>query len=298
MITLRQAIGEAERRGAAIGHFNISDLAALKAIFESARELNVPVIIGTSEGEREFIGVRQAVALVKSLREEFDYPIYLNADHTYSFEKVKEAIDAGYDAVIFDGTELSLLDNIATAKKCVEYARSVNPEIIVEVELGFIGKSSKVLDAIPEGVQLGEEFLTKPEEAARFIMETGADLLAPAVGNIHGMLSGGHDPALNITRVSEVRAACGVPLVLHGGSGNSPEDFTLAIKAGVRIVHINTEIRVAWRRGLENALKNDPKQVAPYKILPGAIDEVKKVVMEKLRLFNQIKGDVMEISLL
>src|SRR3989344_8090484 len=112
MITLKQAISEAERMGVAIGHFNISDLAALKAIFESARELKVPVIIGTSEGEREFVGVCQAVALVKSLREEYDYPIFLNADHTYSFEKVKEAIDAGYDAVIFDGTELTLTDNI------------------------------------------------------------------------------------------------------------------------------------------------------------------------------------------
>lgn len=286
MKTLRQTIQEAEEKKVAIGHFNISDLAALKAIFESARELNVPVIIGTSEGERGFIGVRQAVALVASLREEYDYPIFLNADHTYSFEKVKEAIDAGYDAVIFDGTELSLADNIATTKKCVEYARSVNPEIVVEAELGFIGKSSKVLDKIPEGVQLGEEFLTKPEEAAQFIKGTGADLLAPAVGNFHGMLSGGHDPALNIKRVKEIREAAGVPLVLHGGSGNSPEDFIEAIKVGVRIVHINTEIRVAWRRGLEKGLTENPKEVAPYKILPSAVESVKKVVMEKLKLFN------------
>ncbi|OGZ53494.1 MAG: tagatose-bisphosphate aldolase [Candidatus Ryanbacteria bacterium RIFCSPLOWO2_01_FULL_48_26] len=288
MKTLRQVIQEAEKRKVAIGHFNISDLAALKAIFESARELSVPIIIGTSEGEREFIGVRQAAALVRSLREEYDYPIYLNADHTYSFEKVKEAIDAGYDAVIFDGTELSLNDNVAITKKCVAYARKVNPEIVVEAELGFIGKSSKVLDKIPEGVKLGEEFLTKPDEAAKFIQETEADMLAPAVGNIHGMLSGGHDPALNIKRIKEIREAAGVPLVLHGGSGNSPDDFVEAIKAGVRIVHINTEIRVAWRRGLENALKNNPKEVAPYKILPFAAEEIKKVVMEKLKLFSGI----------
>ena len=260
MKTLRQVIKEAEENKVAIGHFNISDLAALKAIFEAARELKVPVIIGTSEGEREFIGVRRAAALIKSLREEYDYPIFLNADHTYSFGKVKEAIDAGYDAVIFDGTELAFTDNVATTKKCVEYARSVNPEIVVEAELGFIGKSSKILDAIPEGVKLGEEFLTKPDEAAEFIKETGADLLAPAVGNIHGMLSGGRDPALNIKRVGEIRKAAGVPLVLHGGSGNSPEDFIEAIKAGVRIVHINTEIRVAWRRGLEEFLKSNPKE--------------------------------------
>jgi len=288
MKTLREIIADADKKKVAIGHFNISDIVALKAIFESARELKVPVIIGTSEGEREFVGVRQAVALVKSLREEYDHPIFLNADHTYSFEKVKEAIDAGYDAVIFDGTELTLTDNIRATKKCVEYARSVNPEIVVEAELGFIGKSSKLLDKIPEGVNLGKEGLTKPEEAAQFIQETGADLLAPAVGNMHGMLKDMPDPRLDISRIVEVRQAAGVPLVLHGGSGNSPEDFTEAIKAGVRIVHINTEIRVAWRKGLEEFLKNNPKEVAPYKILPSALHAVKKVVTEKLKLFSGI----------
>src|SRR3989344_7755257 len=149
MKTLREIIADADKKKVAIGHFNISDIVALKAIFESARELKVPVIIGTSEGEREFVGVRQAVALVKSLREEYDHPIFLNADHTYSFEKVKEAIDAGYDAVIFDGTELTLTDNIATTKKCVEYAKNCGRDVIVEGELGFFGQSSKGLDAIP-----------------------------------------------------------------------------------------------------------------------------------------------------
>ncbi len=288
MKTLREILKNAEKQKVAIGHFNISDLAALKAIFESARELNVPILIGTSEGEREFIGVRQAAALVKSLREEYEYPIFLNADHTYSFEKVKEAIDAGYDAVIFDGTELPLKDNVATTKKCVEYAKKCGRDVVVEGELGFIGKSSKVLDQIPEGVRIGEEFLTKPSEAAEFVQETGVDLLAPSVGNIHGMLSGGHDPALNIKRIQEGRETAGVPLVLHGGSGNSPEDFVGAIKAGVRIVHINTEIRVAWKKGLEEFLKNNPKEVAPYKILPAAVEGVKKVVVEKLKLFNGI----------
>src|SRR3989344_5616156 len=214
MKTLREIIADADKKKVAIGHFNISDIVALKAIFESARELKVPVIIGTSEGEREFVGVRQAVALVKSLREEYDHPIFLNADHTYSFEKVKEAIDAGYDAVIFDGTELTLTDNIRATKKCVEYARSVNPEIVVEAELGFIGKSSKLLDKIPEGVNLGKEGLTKPEEAAQFIQETGADLLAPAVGNMHGMLKDMPDPRLDISRIVGVRQAAGGRVLL------------------------------------------------------------------------------------
>src|SRR3989344_504090 len=105
MQTLRKLIADAENRKVAVGHFNISDTEGLSAVFNAARKLNLPVIIGTSEGERDFIGVTRAVALVKSLREEFDYPIFLNADNTYSFDRVKEAIDAGYDSVIFDGTK-------------------------------------------------------------------------------------------------------------------------------------------------------------------------------------------------
>ncbi len=117
--SLRDCIKQAEEKKIAIGHFNISNLEALWAIFNAARALDLPVIIGLSEGERDFVGVRQAVALVKSFKEEFNYPIFLNADHTYSFERVKEVIDVGYDAVIFDGGKLPFEENVAATKKCV-----------------------------------------------------------------------------------------------------------------------------------------------------------------------------------
>jgi fructose-bisphosphate aldolase, class II len=246
------------------------------------------VIIGTAEGERNFIGTKQAVALIKSLREEYDYPIFLNADHTYSFDKVKEAVDAGYDAVIFDATNLSFEENIKITKQCVDYAKSVNPDILVEAELGFIGSSSKVLDEIPEGVKITEEFLTKPEEAKKFVLETGIDMLAPAIGNIHGMLKGGKDPALNIQRIKEIKEAVGIPLVLHGASGNSSLDIKESIKAGMAIVHINTEIRVAFRKGLVKSLQENPDEVAPYKYMKEAVKSVGAVVEEKLKLFSNL----------
>ena len=290
MQTLRQSITDAAQKKIAIGHFNISNLEALRGIFNAAQKLSLPVIIGTSEGEREFIGVKQAVALVKSLRDEYDYPIFLNADHTYSVEKVKEAIDAGYDSVIFDGAKLSLEENIAATKECVTYAREVSRatgrDVLVEGELGYIGQSSKVLDAVPEGVDLTETSLTSPEDAERFVKETGVDLLAPAVGNFHGMLRGGVDPKLNIERVAAIRAAAGVPLVLHGGSGNSAEDFSAAIHSGASIVHINTEIRLAYRDALKFALQENPEEIAPYKILKPAMAAVEKVVEMKLKTFN------------
>lgn len=285
--TLRETIVAAEAKGIAIGHFNISDSQGFWGVVKGARALGVPVIIGVSEGERDFIGVRQIASMVKSLREDSGQPpVYLNADHSYSFERTKEAIDAGFDAVIFDGAKLSFEENARIAKQCVDYARSVNPEVVVEAELGYIGTSSKVLDAIPEGVSL--ENLTTREDAKRFVEETGIDLFAPSVGNIHGMLRNIPEPRLNIERIKEIRAAAGAPLVLHGGSGTSDEDFVLAIKAGISIIHINTEIRVAYRNALAKYLTENPNEIAPYKFAKTSVDAIAEVVERRLRLFNMI----------
>ncbi|MFA6226896.1 MAG: class II fructose-bisphosphate aldolase [Candidatus Paceibacterota bacterium] len=286
MKTLREYVKEAQENGVAIGHFNISNLETLRGIFNSARKLNLPVIIGTAEGERKFIGTKQAVALVKSLREEYNYPIFLNADHTYTVEGVKECIDAGYDAVIFDAANVSYEENVKLTKECVEYAKKCGRDVLVEAELGFIGQASQILDKIPEGVRISEEFLTTPELAQKFVKDTGIDMLAPAVGNIHGMLKGGKDPALNIKRVGEINTVAGVPLVLHGASGNSAEEIKEAIKSGMAIVHINTEIRSAFRKTLEKELAEKPNEVAPYKYMDGAVSAVEEIVTEKLKIFN------------
>jgi fructose-bisphosphate aldolase class II len=287
MNTLRDLIASAKQNKIAIGHFNVSTLDGIWAIADAAKELDVPVIVGVSEGERDYVGVKQAVAVVKSIREERGQPIFLNADHTYSFERVKEAIDAGYDAVIFDGAKLPLDENIEIAKKCVEYARASGRDVLIEGELGFIGTSSKILDAIPEGAVVGDAAMTKPEDAARFVRETGVDLLAPAVGNIHGVVRGG-DPALNAKRVKEISEAADISLVLHGASGNTADDIAKCVKSGIAIVHVNTELRIAYRAGLMKSLSENPDEVSPYKYLkPGKL-AMQKVVMEKLRIFNSI----------
>lgn len=296
MKTLREYIQWADEKGVAIGHFNISNLEGLHGIFNGAKKLSdevgyqIPIIIGVSEGEEDFVDTEMARDMVNSIRDEHNYPIFLNADHHYSFERVKKAIDAGFDAVIIDAVKLPLDENIALTKKCVEYAKKVSREtgrdILVEAELGFIGQSSKILDEIPDGVS--EETMTKPEEAKYFVENTGVDLLAPSVGNVHGMVKSGN-PRLHPERVKAIRDACGVPLVLHGGSGTMDEDFTNCIKNGIDIVHINTEIRVAYKNALEEHLKNNPDEVAPYKFLSGAVSAVSDVVYKRLKLFNNIK---------
>lgn len=285
MTNLRKIIEDAEKRKVAVGHFNISDIATLNAICGAARELDLPVIIGVSEGEREFIGTKKAAALIHSLRDD-GYPVFLNADHTYSLDKIKEAVAAGYDAVIFDGAKLPLEENIKKTREVVDYVKSANPGVLVEAELGYIGVSSKLLEVIPEGAAIEERDLPTADDAARFVKETGIDLLAPAVGNIHGMLKNVPNPNLNIKRIAEIRQTSGVPLVLHGGSGLADDQFVKAIQAGISVVHINTELRLAWRQGIEKALKDSPEEITPYKLLPGAVEAVRKIVLKRLKLFN------------
>jgi len=286
MQTLRECIQEMEEKKVAIGHFNISDIVGFWAVVGAAKNLNLPVIIGVSEGERDFLGVRQAKALVDTLKAE-ERPVFLNADHTYSVDRVKEIVDAGFDAAIIDGAEKSFEENVAMTKESVTYKNSVRPEMIIEGELGFIGKSSKILDAIPEGAGFTDEMMTKPEEAREFVEQTGVDLFAPAVGNIHGMVKGG-DPKLNIARIREIKEATRMPLVLHGGSGNTDQEFKNAIQAGISIIHINTEIRLAYKQALQKTFSENPDEIAPYKFLRPAISAMQVVVERRLRLFANL----------
>jgi fructose-bisphosphate aldolase class II len=283
MKTIKEALAWAEENQVALGHFNFSSLDGLRAIANAAKELGVPVLVGVSEGEEDFVGLQNAVDTVRNFREELGIPIFLNADHHYSFEKVKEAIDNGYEMVIVDGANLPFEENVALTKKVVEYAKEKGGKTLVEGEIGFIGKSSKIIDAIPEGVSSAT--MTNSEEAKNFIYETGIDLLAPSVGNIHGMIKGGN-PALDIERIASLNEASSVPLVLHGGSGISDEDFRSAIKAGIRVIHINTELRVAYTKAIKLFLAENPDETTPYKILKQGELGMQKVVTERLKLFS------------
>jgi fructose-bisphosphate aldolase, class II len=283
MQTLREYIQEAQAQKKAVGHFNFSNLEGLYAIARAAKTLGVPVIAGTSEGEEEAVGTKEAVALVHTMREDLGIAIFLNADHHYSFTTVKRAIDAGYDSVIFDGANLSLEENIKQSKQCVEYARASGRDVIVEVELGYIGQSSKLLDEIPKGV----EMVTDPKDAIKLMTESGADMLAPAVGNFHGMLKHADKPRLNIECIKTLKEEVQVPMVLHGGSGEEA-DFASAIEAGICVVHVNTELRRAYTDALKTYLANNPEDIAPYKYGTNASLAMEHVVQEKLKIFNRL----------
>ena len=286
MKSLRDSLAEAARKGTAIGHFNVSDLVGLNAVAAAARRLEVPVLIGTSEGERAFIGVRQVASVVRSIRDEYDVPIFLNGDHTHSLAKAEEAARAGYDMIGFDGSTLVFEENVRQTKQAVEAVKSINPDIVVEGELGYIGSGSEIHDTVPELI------FTKPDEAREFAEAAGVDVLAPAVGNMHGLLAtmvrGEAKKHLDIERIAQIKAATGMPLTLHGGSGTDDDDFRRAIEAGMTIVHISTELRLAWRRGLEAAFAAEPDNLVPYQLFRKAREPIEEVVSKRLNLFSGV----------
>jgi fructose-bisphosphate aldolase, class II len=181
---------------------------------------------------------------------------------------------------------LPIEENVRQTKQAVEALKAINPSILVEGEIGDIGTGSEIHESSPDLAK----GLSTPEEAKQFVEATGVDILAPAVGNMHGMLrsmvQGQTKKLLDIERIAGIKQAAQVFLTLHGGSGTDDEDLRKAIAAGINIVHSNTELRVAWRHGLEVGLATQPDEVVPYKILPTALDSVKQVVASRLRLFK------------
>jgi fructose-bisphosphate aldolase, class II len=285
MSRLSEALRSAETRGVALGHFNFSELVVLQAAAGAARELRLPIVMGVSESERDFLGLHQAAALVHSLRDDGGLQIFLNADHTHSIDKAEAAAHAGFDMIVFDASQKSLEQNIAETRRAVEAIKSVRPEILVEGEVGYVGSGSEIHEKRPDNIRL-----TEPEEAREFITQTRVDLLAPSVGTTHGMLpgmiQGSERKRLDIPRIVAIKKAVALPLTLHGGSGTDDDDFRNAIRAGVTMIHINTELRVAWRNALQQSLNKNAASVAPYNLLPTVVKAVKAVVLARLKLFN------------
>lgn len=268
----------------AVGQFNVSNLEQIRAVCEAAAALKSPVILGTSEGERKFVGLRQITAVIRAWQEETELPIILNADHSKSFETAKAAADAGYTGIHFDGSELPYEENLKITKQVVEYVKSKNSEAIVEGELGRVPGGSQIHAKV---IELKESDFTDPDLAAQFVKETGIDSLAISYGNIHGVFGKGLEGTekLDIERLKAIRQKTDILLVLHGGSGIVNEEIRESIKNGIVKININTELRVAYINTLREVLGKSG-ETTPYKIWPAAIEMVKKIVEEKIKLFG------------
>lgn len=284
MYNLKILLQQALKEGWAVPHFNVSNLEQLKGVCEATRKLQAPLMIGTSEGERSFIGLAQAIALVNTYREEYHLPLFLNADHTTSVENAKKAIDAGYNSIHIDLSRKNFKENLIGTGEIVQYARTVRDDMSIEGELGYlVTESSRVYK---KKIFIDPATFTKPEEAARFVRITGIDRFAPAVGNLHGIAV--NKPKLDYKLITKLRAILPdhVAMVLHGGSGNSPAVFKKVIALGFNNIHISTELRLAYRKGLEQGLKENKNEVAPYKIAAPAIAAVQKVAEKYIRIFG------------
>ncbi|QQG42427.1 MAG: class II fructose-bisphosphate aldolase [Candidatus Giovannonibacteria bacterium] len=297
-MNLNDYLNKALKEGWATGHFNASESDQFRAICEAAleiskyRNIEIPAIIGTSEGEAKHLGYFEAVALRDAFRKELGTPVFLNSDHHKSVEAAKKAVDAGYDSIHIDLSAEPYEENVAGTKEIVEYAKNSaiggsasggkNFQISVEGELGYLRGESKIQK---EKITVKPEDLTNPDTAKNFISRTGVNRLAIAVGNIHGLSLG--EPTLDIERIKKIREAVpkNVALVLHGGSGIPDEQIKAAIGAGIANIHINTDIRVAYTMALREEFSKNPDEVAPYKFDSSAREAVKKIVKEKLILF-------------
>lgn len=288
MKNLREWFEKARAEEFALGAFNVDNLDIFKAIVTAAKNRKSPVIVEFSPGEVGYFGLANIIDLVYNTREELKIPIFLNFDHGKPVERVSEAIGAsgggrGFDEVHFDGSDLDFEKNISQIKSVVEAAHK--KDIVVEGEINKVGGSSELHE---EEIDLGElkKSYTNPDQAQKFITETGVDILAPVFGNIHGTFP--VQPDLDIELIGKIREVVGDKfLSLHGGSGIPAVQVHDAIKVGGIIkVNVNTELRVTYKQALEEKLGEKPDEYKIYDLMPDVIGAVAAVVEDKIDVFG------------
>lgn len=276
-VPAHELLAQADRDGYAVGAFNVNNMEILQAIMAAAREERSPVILQASQGAIKYAGIRFITALARVAAAEAGVPVALHLDHGPSFEQVMECIRFGFSSVMYDGSHLPLEENIAVTRQVVEAAHAVG----VSVE-GEIGR----LVGIEDNVQVSEleGALTNPDEARRFVEETGLDFVAVAIGSRHGFYKG--EPRLDFDRLAAIQKQVNVPIVLHGGSGIPEKHIERAIALGVRKINIDTELRDVFVRTAGKIMREKPDEIDPRKILGPAREQMKEKVREKIRLFG------------
>ena len=278
----QQLFERARSEGFAIGAFNAANLETIKAIVGAARRLSSPVMIEASDGEVNFIGKKQLIVLVRVFEQESGIPILLNLDHAPTKESVLEAIDAGFDYVHFDGSKLPYEENVEITKELAQRAHAKG--ILIEGEMDAITGSSA--DHTKEDVSAYQDaaLFSDPEKSRIFVEATGVDTFASFVGNAHGLYKG--EKRIDAARLQSIRAATPHTfLSLHGGSGIPDQDIRAAIADGVVKINVNSELRVTFRKALEEALAASDA-VAIYKLMPPVIESVQQIVENKIQLFG------------
>jgi len=282
LANLNDVLIPARKLGYAIGSFNIHNLETVQVVFDAATSLNQPVIIAFGEKVSHISDIQLIGKCVHTLANRTQIPIVLHLDHCKSIDFIVKAIQAGFTSVMYDGSSLPVAENIKNTSEVVRLAHAA--DITVEAELGSV-------PAEDTGQVIVEDQLTKPEEAKEFIEKTGCDALAIAIGTIHGNYVG--EPKIYHHRLKEIAKAVSIPLVLHGGSGNTEKDLKLAIEEGITKININTEISNAAVKKIKELFKEDFSD--HLSVLSDQIrNPMLEVIKEKMMLFLRDKATIKE----
>ena len=277
LVNFKEMLETAKKNHYAVPHFNINNLEWTKYILEECQELEVPVILGVSEGAAKYMGGYQTITgMVKGLISDLNItiPVCLHVDHGSSFEVCKKAIDAGFTSAMIDASRKELAENIKITKEVVDYAHERG--VTVEAEVGHIGGTEDNITSSVTNATL--------EECIEITEKTGIDALAPALGSVHGFYKG--EPNLDFERMSLINRSLPIPLVLHGGSGIPDDKIKKAIECGTSKINVNTELQAAWSAAVREFLNNDSEAYDPRKVIGSGEKAIKEKVREKVQLFS------------
>lgn len=277
LVTTKELLEHAQENKYAVGAFNVNNMEIVQAIIEAAEETQSPVILQASQGGLKYAGVEYIAGLGKIAAQKASVPVAIHLDHGTDFDQIMQCIRHGFTSVMIDASKFPLEENIAMTKKVIEVAHAVG--VSVEAELGKIGGTEDDIT-----VSDRDATFTDPEEAKRFVEETGVDSLAIAIGTAHGPYKG--EPKLDFDRLETIRKTIDTCIVLHGSSGVPEESIKKAVSMGVSKINIDTDVRMAFAKGVKDLLQSKPDEYDPRKIIGPAKEEMKKSIKEKMAMFG------------
>ena len=278
LYTGKSILDVANANNFAIPAFNISDWAMFNGIMDISEEKAAPVIIAIHPDEVSHI-TTDLIPAMHARAHRSSVPVAIHWDHGGSYEEIISAIKAGFTSVMIDASLLPFDENVALTRKVVDAAHAVG--IQVEGELGTIGAN----DSYGES-GAAEIIYTNPEGAVRFVEETGVDSLAIAIGTSHGLYPSDKNPELRHDLLEQIKAAVGIPLVLHGGSSNPDAELRRAVELGVNKINISSDIKVSYHNRMREILGTDQRLREPNAIQPAALEAMKATAAEKIELFG------------
>lgn len=274
LVNLNEVLKKAQKEKYAVGLFNTTDTDMLQAVIEAAEESNSPVILGTAEVLLPYGELKLIAPSVIAAAKRAKVPVVVHYDHGLTFDRCIEALKLGFSSVMFDGSAKPYEQNIAETRETVKIAHAFGAT--VEGEIGHVGEAA-------HGDESLENMYTTPEEAKAYLDATGVDALAVAIGSAHGVYK--KKPMLNIERLKEISGEVKVPLVLHGGSGLSDDDFKNTIRNGIAKVNIFTDLCLAGERAMKDG---EEKKLGYLETRNLKVEYIKEAVKHKMALFGSV----------